>query len=115
MLYLNKKIICYIFNFSFTFENGTCESDSNNDYTNRVGCGFWTMKIYAGEKHKDLAEYRRDRPEGNIFPPFSIPHGASYSCGNCSLNKFVSVSSAASNDSYQLMGIQVSSDSNLLL
>ncbi len=92
------------FSFRFAFENGTCGSEMDHI----VGCGFWTMKLFAGDRPREVTEYRRNRPNEFIFTKFSIPQSISYSCGNCSLNTFVSASSADSNDSYQLGGIHVS-------
>ncbi len=93
----------FLSRFRFAFENGTCGSDGND----AVGCGFWTMKLFAGDAPHEATEYRRNRPDKNIFTKFSIPKSVSYSCGNCLLNKFVSASAAVGNDSYQLGGIHV--------
>ena len=105
-----KFDICFnlSLSFSFTFENGTCGSTGNDIVEdNGIGCGFWTMKLFAGDNPEETTEFRRYRSNQNIFTKLSLPVSVSYACGNNSLNHFVSATSA-SNDSYKFFGLQVS-------
>ena len=109
-VYIQQDFICFklSLSFSFTFENGTCGSTENDIVEdNGIGCGFWTMKLFAGDNPEETTEFRRYRSNPNIFTKLSLLISVSYACGNNSLNHFVSVTSA-SNDSYKFVGIQVS-------